>query len=284
MLHSRRTKLANLAVREAAGEVFWTTVFEQALRVKILHLVDRLSNGYSYFNIDARRRIMDEEGMLNLGTSNYDESLDFRQYILKCPDEMMPTVIESWLRSAGKATLQRESDVRTHTDVQFERTIKTLLVEHRVSFDIINEEMVPLNSLELHASVIEPTLRLISSSGSWSTVEVPYMKALREISSNNPDDAITDAGTALQALLTSLGCTGTTLGPSIKSARQKGLLGPHDNPMLEGIEKILHWVSAERSNNGDSHKTSSASSEDAWFIIHIVGAIILRLTGNSPRE
>ncbi|MBM7463196.1 hypothetical protein [Microbacterium dextranolyticum] len=49
------------------------------------------------------------------------------------------------------------------------------------------------------------------------------------------------------------------------------------------IEKACRWASADRSNTGDAHNADTASAEDAWFAIHIVGAIILRLAHATPR-
>lgn len=69
----------------------------------------------------------------------------------------------------------------------------------------------------------------------------------------------------------------------IKSANSKKLLSPHDGPLLDGLTKLLHWVSADRSQNGDSHHLSAVSIEDAWLTVHIVGALILRLSADKPR-
>lgn len=84
-------------------------------------------------------------------------------------------------------------------------------------------------------------------------------------------------------MLQALGCSGHSLGPLIKSARDKGLLAKHDTPMLDAVTRILDWVSADRSESGDSHEVSGANIDDAWFIVHIVGAIILRLSRATTR-
>ncbi len=84
-------------------------------------------------------------------------------------------------------------------------------------------------------------------------------------------------------MLVALGCAGNSLGPLIKSARDKGLLAPHDSPMLGAVAKVLDWVSADRSELGDAHEVSGASIDDAWFTVHIVGAALLRLSKASPR-
>ena len=77
--------------------------------------------------------------------------------------------------------------------------------------------------------------------------------------------------------------SGNSLGPLIKSARENGLLAPHDSPMLGAVVKVLDWVSADRSERGDAHAVSTASIDDAWFTVHVVGAALLRLSKASPR-
>jgi hypothetical protein len=70
---------------------------------------------------------------------------------------------------------------------------------------------------------------------------------------------------------------GNALGPLIESAKRKGLLAPHDTPMEAAIVKIMDWVAADRSLKGDSHRAAQPSKDDAWFTIHVVGALIVRL-------
>lgn len=97
-----------------------------------------------------------------------------------------------------------------------------------------------------------------------------------------PPDAITDAGTALQEALQALGCGGNALGGLIKDAMKKGLLAPHDATLASGIKNFMAWASADRSETGDAHKSSDATLDDAWLMVHIVGALIVRLAG-TPR-
>jgi hypothetical protein len=93
---------------------------------------------------------------------------------------------------------------------------------------------------------------------------------LHKLPGGDPADAITDVGTALQEMLVYLGAQGNALGPLLKDAEQRGLLGPYD-------AKLVGWVSADRSNRGDTHSASSATKGDAWLTVHVVGALILRL-------
>jgi hypothetical protein len=54
--------------------------------------------------------------------------------------------------------------------------------------------------------------------------------------------------------------------------------------MAEALEKIIDWVESDRSEKGDAHNARPATREDAWLTVHIVGAVILRLTGEPRTE
>jgi hypothetical protein len=158
-----------------------------------------------------------------------------------------------------------------------------LLREYRVSYELNGGEMVPFSSRELHVAVVDPALRLLTASPRWEGVERSYRKALEALSRDDAAGAITDAGTALQEALILLGCSGNALGPLIKSARSKALFTAHDARMLDAIDRVLNWVSADRSNTGDAHNATPAAIEDAWLTIHIVGAVLVRLGAETPR-
>ena len=128
----------------------------------------------------------------------------------------------------------------------------------------------------MHQSVVSPTLTLLGGNERLARVEKAYRDALDQIHEGNPENSITDAGTALQEALQALGCKGNSLKPLAKAAQQKGILTGHDM-------KLINWVESDRSNTGDTHNASPASVEDAWLTVHIVGAIILRITHNTPR-
>jgi hypothetical protein len=54
--------------------------------------------------------------------------------------------------------------------------------------------------------------------------------------------------------------------------------------MLAAVEKAMHWVAADRSETGESHHASEASRDDAWLIVHVVGAFIVRLVAGGERS
>jgi hypothetical protein len=212
----------------------------------------------------------------DLGTSElagiYVASDDLRQYLLACRHEEVPDVLEAMPLGMGRNYGYPDD---------FHHGVNRILLSHRGAYELIDGQMIPFESKELHEEVVAPTLRLLAGRAGWETVENAYQDALREIGTN-PGDAITDAGRALQATLELLGCKGNALGPLIDMAKKTGLLAPHDSALSEGISKMMHWVSADRSEKGDAHKGADAKAEDAWLAVHVTGALILRLA-EGPR-
>jgi hypothetical protein len=166
----------------------------------------------------------------------------------------------------------------------FVDAVNRVLREHRIAHIVVDGEVLPRSTDELDAAVVRPALGLLLPSR-FSRAHEQYLSALKEIQRGDAGDAITDAAAALQEVLEALGCEGNALGPLIKNARRRGLLGAHDSPLVDAVEKAAHWVSADRSETGDAHHASDAGIADAWLIVHVVGALIVRLTDpGAPRS
>ena len=130
----------------------------------------------------------------------------------------------------------------------------------------------------MHTKVVVPTLSLLGGDNRYRDVETAYQEALGEISNGSPDDAVTDAARALETMLAILGCSGNTLGKKLTDARSRGLFGDHDSQLREALMKVGSWVASDRAETGDAHPGGVAIVDDAWLIVHIVGALILRLS------
>lgn len=286
MFHNRRKRLAELAAREAAGESLWTDKFDDSVRTKILYAWrDSVGNdrNMELFAVPARNAILRDEGLHYLHERSLRPVDDFLNYLLACPDEMVPTVVE--VMAAGFANDRRvyDANVWATRDI-FKTRLESILREHRITYELIDGQMVEFSSREMHVAVTVPVLSLLGGRKELVGAESAYKDALDEISKGKPSDAITDAGTALQEVLTALGCSGNALGPLIKSARANNLLASHDNLLAEAITKAMHWVSADRSESGDAHGAGSATVADAWLIVHITGALILRLAADGDKR
>jgi hypothetical protein len=232
---------------------------------------------------EARRVILEQEGLYHLaGTSDAPE--DFANYYNTGPDDMFPTMLEALVIALVGAD-RAESEWGYHEPWvgQFTREVNEVLAQERVGWELIDGRMIEIHSKELHVAAVEPALRLLHRAG-FAGADKAYRDALEELAAGKASDAITDAGTALQETLTALGCEGNQLGDLIRSAKKKGLLAPHDDPMTQAIDRLLNWVAADRSQMGDSHMATAPTREDAWLIVHVVGALIVRLASGAPRQ
>lgn len=295
-LFKRRRELAALEERERQGESFWTESFSTETRNRLLLVMAHSDGGNDYRTMDAAKRVLLADlGQLALfGNGLGDSREHFFRYLAECNDDMVPSVIEAFMEGYASAFEQEaarqafasglvHSGSRIPFNASLIREINRVLTEDRIAFELIDGEMVPFASRELHVEVVEPVLRLLAKPG-WERVEKSYQSALSEIARGDGADAITDAGTALQEALVYLGAEGNQLGDLTTSAKNKGIIASHDAPLLQTIDKACRWASADRSNTGDAHNADEASREDAWFTVHVVGAILLRLADAIPRN
>lgn len=278
MLYSRRKRLKELSEAETRGESFWSEHFDENARMRLVYALNSACGNdpqiIEAYAIRARRLILEELGLPFLRRRDANPYPDLRECIIDGDDEFLPNVIEAIYRTLADFV---PDYTRPGSPSRFADTVNTVLREHRISFEFVGAEIVPLASQELHAEIVAPALRLLSGRTGWAKIEAAYQDALGEIANGKSTDAITDVGTALQETFIALECKGNALGPLVKSARDKGLLGPHDMLMTDVIERLVHWVSADRSERGDSHKVAEITTQDAWLAVHVVGALILRL-------
>lgn len=289
VLHSLRQRLQQFAEREAAGESLWSPAFSGRARTRIMHGVRRVQAKAVRSSIndlygEAHRLIVEVEGVYSL-TGSKDPPPDFFAHYQACPDSQFPTVLESLVQAFDAAdTLDSEGDYfRRGYAASFVGIVNEILVQERVGWELIDGRMVEIHSRELHVAAIEPALRLLHRS-EFAKADKQYRDALDELAQGKADDAITDAGATLQEMLEALGCEGNQLGDLARSAGKKNLLGAHDTPLVEAIEKTMHWVAADRSEMGDAHHATEATREDAWLIVHVVGALIVRLASGQERR
>jgi AbiJ N-terminal domain 4 len=292
VLWVERKRLAAIAEREAAGESLWSADIDAQGRTKLVHIWRKCAGGpgaqdavWSFIEMalihDAGITITgDEESLLT--NADTDLVLSLIEGAAQAMQQYVAQAMQQH-RESPPGSQRMLSTVKTsYKPVMFEERVNEIFNAHRVAFRLVDGVIVPFSSDELHVSVVEPTLRLLIGAN-FDKAHDAYIASLKEISKNEAANAITDAGTALQETLKALGCQGNRLGPLIKDARKRGLIAPHDQTFADGIEKVMDWVSAERSETGDAHKQSDAVLDDAWLMVHVVGALILRLVGKTPR-
>jgi len=270
VLPSERRRDEEFAAREAAGESVWTDQFDMRAKVRLSQLV-------AFFEDDLGRSLAEQTATLLRAWGGWNVG-NFDSAVVKA-DISNDLLIDGLAAIAQAIKFMKSYD---DTSAEFQRSANVILREHRISYKFVDDELISFESDELLQEVVEPALQLMAGQR-FSAAHKAYMDALKEISNGAPGDAITDAGTALQQTLVALGCEGNALGPLLKDARRRGLLVGHDQNLIDGISKFIDWASADRSTTGDAHKPSHAATSDAWLMVHVVGALIVRLADAVPR-
>lgn len=281
VLFSRRKRIDKLALDESAGLLEWTTDFSPRARNRILlHYRDVSGEYFVHGLAQARELIMLDEGLLDLTGRRFNAHEDMAQFIQDCESNAMPMAIEALITSlqdrGGWPAPQYGSQFK------FCDMVRLILREESLAFDLVDLNLVEFSSRQLTQSVVLPVLSLLGRQQGWSDVEGAYQDALREISHGTPADSITDSGRALELTLERLGCRGSSLGERLKAARASGLLLGSDDKLAVSITHAVGWAAVERNERSDAHRGSEADVADAWMMVHIVGAVILRLV-QGPR-
>lgn len=287
MFYSERKRIEEIEQREAAGESLWTNNIPGPLRLKIKRLAcsfdrelkDRPGAPLHVRDIsalgEAQRLLIRDRGIESLSDGSHEET-DMSDYIDHCVSKEFPDVLEAiYLSIRTQDALMRAESLES----LFEKKANEQLESYRVSFSMVGGEVVPFESRELHIEVVEPTLRLLSKRG-WEEVEEPYREACKELARGKPDNAVTDATTALQEGLRKLGCTGKNFAQLLNSAK-KTILNGADEKFISAIDLLIKWSSSMRTNYGDNHKTTKTDKQRAWLIIHLVGILLLYLTDDT---
>ena len=276
-----RKRREEIARREADGEVLWSESIRSQARARLwIAVEDHIPNDHLYLGEMERRQV-------RAGRTIAD------QYFRELGEVIPPGGRNDWEHighhfvdgevddALSILELVAQCDVGTDAPL-FEITVNSVFVDERIAFEMVNGEFIGRESEELHDEVVVPVLRLLNGRPGWENVETAYQKALRE---DDPSDAITDTGTALQDALRACGARGGSHGELIKDALKRDLLTGYDRRMLDAIKLLVDWSAADRSTKGDGHSSSNEPTvEDAWLAIHVVGALIFRLAEGTPRD
>ena len=225
------------------------------------------------------------------------EDGDVRNVLLHASDPEVLDVVEAWYPAIRRVAAAVDASSGMYypggspndrivdmVAARYRATINDIFDEREVAWQLVGETIVPRSSVAMHSHVVEPVFALTDGQPRFANVEKAYQDALRELKPDgDPADAITDAGTALQEMLTAVGARGNALGPLLADARKRELLGPYDSKLAQGIEALGEWVSADRSARGDAHHVRDASRDDAWLAVRVTGALILRLASGRKR-
>jgi hypothetical protein len=280
MLFTERLREAERQAAESRGENLWSDEASARLRQKVRYAIDDAAGDAATAVLDRTRALLlRAEGLPYLTAPGHNFVYDIELWLPECTTLLYVAAVEAMYRACAEV----HSRYSSANQGEFDRRVREIFATERFAFDLIEGQVVPLRSQELHAEVVEPTLRLLAGRVGFESAESAYRDALKSLAAGDAPNAVTDAARALQEVLLALGCVGNALGPLLASAQAKQLLGGHDRPLGEVVLKAANWVSADRSVMGDAHKAQARNRDDAWLTVHIVGALVLRLASGELR-
>ena len=289
VFYGRRKRNDQRTRAHEAGEALWREDLDVNARRKLAYAVENFfsGTGEGFGMTDpwglVQRAVLEDLGLSDLGGWAGRPELDVVDALKQAHEDVVFSILEAVLRFGAIASVESMGGVSREDRWAYERrlptlrsTIETVLREHWVKVDLVGDQFVGFDSRVLHEDVVRPALSLLGDTTGMEAAETAFLGALREIHEGSPEDAITDATTALQEALGGLGARGNTVSKCIDAAVRMGLLTDYDR-------KLGEWLEADRSNKGDAHNAAPASPSDAWLVVHVVGSLLVRLLDHRTR-
>lgn len=279
----------DMAEREAAGVSLWTEALDSTARNKLAACVrnqlwdDRDGRDAETLLSAITQDVSDAAGVVSrvdevpelFGRQSIDDFVDS----IRDPD-VSPAIIFGLIEGFWRWQAVRDEEfIARHprSRALLRDRITEILDDHRIGFVFVDGDFLPRSGSIADQEILVPTVEFLTGDPAFADADATYREALKAIQHRQPDEAITKACTALQSVLTALGCGAEKLSKQIALAVGKGLLAKHDKPLES-------WLTADRSNLGSAHPgDGTAVREDAWLTVHVVGAIILRLARGRAR-
>ena len=270
---------------EEEGKNLWTDELKETTRIKLVHAVGSLVRDAGYYfdekMAEVANLVCSQAGLIslshsyNLRTSSSAEEIGNAILTQRCEEEIVFSILEAIWDIAP----YYPDNLQISPRVKYTEEIRTILEDCRISYDFVEGNIVPRGEQEMHVEVVVPAITLLSCRSGLEDAERNYMEALTSIREQRFDDAVTNAASAVEATLRILDCgdTQTPLAKRGAIAIEKNLLAPHDRG-------LLGWITATRGSEGDAHGQGSHTARaDAWLVVHVAGALILRLADGPNR-
>ncbi|MCU1530105.1 MAG: hypothetical protein JWP75_3868 [Frondihabitans sp.] len=135
----------------------------------------------------------------------------------------------------------------------------------------------------MHSEVLRPATILLGDDPAFRTASDAYQSALTRLSKGETDVALTQAATSLQEFFRALGVEGNSVSDQLDNAQRQKVISPADRSLMK---PLIGWVNADRSDRGNAHRhrEGDVTKADAWLMMHVVGALMVRLSNREPRD
>jgi hypothetical protein len=135
----------------------------------------------------------------------------------------------------------------------------------------------------LHSEVLRPATILLGDDPTFETASDAFQSALTRLSKGETDVALTQAATALQEFFRALGVEGNSVSDQLDKAQRAKVISGADRSLMK---PLIDWVNADKSGRGNAHRhrEGHVTKADAWLMMHVVAALMVRLSNKEPRD
>ena len=188
----------------------------------------------------------------------------FAQLVGDGRTSFLPTLVDPYVRLSAVELLL---DIVLDTD-QFHELANEAAQRFRVGLRLEGNRFIDMTSEHVHLEVVRPSLQLLAKP-EFEPVNELYRKGFDRLLAGDPAGAITAATSAVEEMLRTGGCGGSTLQQLAQSARTRGWLTP-------GVEQSIDKLDAYRSDS-DAHRVGTDERELARLVLHLTASLLLYL-------
>lgn len=166
---------------------------------------------------------------------------------------------------------------------KFIEVVNDRLLHARVDWHFEDGRFQERGNYILHSEVLRPATVLLADDPAFAAASAAFQSALSRLSKGETDVALTEAATSLQEMLRALGVGGNSVKDQLDNAQKQKLISPADRGLMR---PLFDWVNGDRSQRGNAHyhRAGDVTKADAWLMMHVVGALMVRLSNREPRD
>lgn len=179
---------------------------------------------------------------------------------------------------SNRPDLDPEYHVETFIDVVNDR-----LLHARVDWVFEDGRFQERGNYVMHSEVLRPATILLADDPDFALSSAAFQSALTRLSRGETDVALTEAATSLQEFFRALDVEGNSVSDQLDNAQRTKVISGADRSLMK---PLIAWVNADRSDRGNvhRHRAGDVSKADAWLMMHVVGALMVRLSNREPRD
>jgi hypothetical protein len=165
----------------------------------------------------------------------------------------------------------------------FIEVVNDRLLHSRVDWLFEDGRFQERGNYVLHSEVLRPATILLGDDPTFRTASDAFQSALTRLSKGETDVALTQAATALQEFFRALGVEGNSVSDQLDKAQRAKVISGADRSLMK---PLIDWVNADRSDRGNAHRhrEGDVTKADAWLMMHVVAALMVRLSNKEPRD